>query len=803
MDCMDAESLTKENVVFFFNKYKYNSDLIYHLERKLLKESYDFEKWETLRTKNSELTRELFKENEGLIEEYINPAIKNPELLSAETLQTFMLHQTFFLFENNIDSHLIDDMIESVLKHCEILAKPVLFSARMNLGISKTISMSDTFINTLKCFEKALGIYPNFSSTDDYNTKIHLVFCRTYEMLAFCLFKSSDYRQFLDIYNKTCEMLDGGTDELYAKMWGEKADFKFHVEYLKRFFRIYGIFTAGQNYFSSIDGGYDENDRALHTICDWLKEEYRLQTQEGEVNLMIFTYYHIFREHTGEISKVELFKIFEEKFEEILAVEPGERPRVFPESAFPDEGDPVDPKFSRMLDKMKLFNRTFSYLYVFLQNFLVLSENRRVNRKIVQEMVLEFENTKYSQKGFTTDKFVIEIMKTAAQKFETEKDFLLLIQSIFVHRQICSTIHFGMISSLSGICLYRILNERPDLCVIPGIFPTIDDVVKNKIEILKLIKNAALLHDIGKAGLTKLVNLQFRKITDSEFNKLRLHPNFGKSIIQDVPYLYRYMDFVEGHHKFWNDQQGYPENFRLSSSPYKNLINLISICDMIDTTTDTKGRNYARQLTFEEMLEEMRRCSGTRYNPELVDFITGNNELLKELKEIVTAGRNYNSFQTYQNFIKPNTSFSVEDEKSIDPFDDSHLPKLAEFYKTCFPDAEDEGIKTHIEELLDGKNRRIFVLHDSLNRIFGFFAGRICNPINGETPYCFVDEIIIHPAHRRVGHGTEMMNHALEKLKEEKINRMKLSTVNNYDVESFFWIAGFSQTSRFLMEKEF
>lgn len=837
---MKAESITKENVVYFFNKYKYNSDAIYNVERKLLKESYDFLKWEKFRTESSELTRKYFDENKKLIEEYVNPAIQNPEKLNSETLKTFLLHITFFLFENNIDSHIVDDFLESLLNHKEILTPQVHFSVLMNLGISKTVSLSDTFENSIEYFEKAIAVFPHLSDAPDYDTQIHIVFCRVYEMLAFCLYQSADYKLFADIYEKTEKMLSEGTPELFSRMWGKEADFEFHTEYLKRFLRLYGIFAAGQNLFeeksiaesknnfseegnafsesqnvsagtenissesknvfSEEKNSFSESQNALQTICRWLREEYFLEEAEGEINLMVFAYYQIMREKSGEISKDTIVQIFHRKFEEFHSMPESERNRVYPSLAFPDDADPVNPKFSQTLEKMKIFNSSFSYLFVFLQNFLLLNDDAKENKKIIQEIVNEFEKCRYTQKGFSTDKFVVDLIKIIAGKFSDEKEFLLFIQSIFVHRQFSTTIHLGMVNSLAGICAYRILNERPDLCVVPGIYPTEQDVLENKFEILKMIKSAALLHDIGKARLTRLVNLQFRPITEKEFERLKKHTTFGREIVENFPYLEKYSDFIEGHHKFWNDEQGYPENFKVQDSPYKNFVNLISICDMIDTATDSKGRNYNKPLTFEEMLEDLKRCAGTRYNPELVNFILSNEELLKELNEILSYGRDNNSFQTYLNFVQPNTSFSAKDEKSVDSVNDFYKEKLPEFYKACFPLADENRIKKHIEEILEGERSRVFVLHDSCGKIFGVFAGRIKNPLDSESCF-FVDEIIVHPEHRRFGLGTELMNFAEQKLAEEKIAKIRMTTLNNFDIDSFFWILGFSQTPQFLMEK--
>lgn len=78
---------------------------------------------------NSELTRKLFVENEKLINEYIEPVIKHPERLSKDGIHAFLLHVTFFLFENNIDFHVTDDLVTAILENVLKLMKLTVLKA--------------------------------------------------------------------------------------------------------------------------------------------------------------------------------------------------------------------------------------------------------------------------------------------------------------------------------------------------------------------------------------------------------------------------------------------------------------------------------------------------------------------------------------------------------------------------------------------------------------------------------------------------------------------------------------------------
>ena len=141
---MAPEKLEKSDVEFFFNKDKQNIDQIFYLERKLINESYNYEKWEKLLTQNSELTREYFIENEKLLDDFLRPVIISPEKLNPETLETYLRHILFFLFENNIDFHLAEDLPKSVLKHADRYSDLIQFEANMCLGISHTVAINST-----------------------------------------------------------------------------------------------------------------------------------------------------------------------------------------------------------------------------------------------------------------------------------------------------------------------------------------------------------------------------------------------------------------------------------------------------------------------------------------------------------------------------------------------------------------------------------------------------------------------------------------------------------------------------------
>jgi len=201
---MEVEQLQKEDVEFFFNKYKYNSDLIVNLERRLLKESYNYEKWHRMLSANSLLTHRLFAENEKYLDMYIRPVLKNPEQLRPETASFYLLHILFFLFENHIDSCITNDVVHAIQSVDSLMNTRGKFDSFLDLGIARVITGRGNMNDAEQCFVKALNQYPDLSKVNDNVTKIHMVFCCLYELLCQDMESKHDVKRLVDSVNASC-----------------------------------------------------------------------------------------------------------------------------------------------------------------------------------------------------------------------------------------------------------------------------------------------------------------------------------------------------------------------------------------------------------------------------------------------------------------------------------------------------------------------------------------------------------------------------------------------------------------------
>ncbi|WP_026015803.1 HD domain-containing phosphohydrolase [Clostridium beijerinckii] len=136
-------------------------------------------------------------------------------------------------------------------------------------------------------------------------------------------------------------------------------------------------------------------------------------------------------------------------------------------------------------------------------------------------------------------------------------------------------------------------------------------VPKRKIQELK---NAGLLHDIGKIAIEENILDKPERLTEDEYNEIKRHPEIGYRILSTVNEMSEIAKYVLSHHEMWNGE-GYPKGIKDIDIPFESRI--ISIVDAYDAMTSE--RPYRKALTEEFAIEELKRNSGIQFDPELVN----------------------------------------------------------------------------------------------------------------------------------------------------------------------------------------
>lgn len=130
----------------------------------------------------------------------------------------------------------------------------------------------------------------------------------------------------------------------------------------------------------------------------------------------------------------------------------------------------------------------------------------------------------------------------------------------------------------------------------------------------KILKYGAYLHDIGKIQIPMEILNKKMRLTNKEWNLIKEHPKNGAEIIQPVQSLQRVVPLILHHHERY-DGTGYPSNLRGEEIPY--LTRILSVADSFDAMTS--NRPYKQSMSFDGALNELRKCSGTQFDPDIVD----------------------------------------------------------------------------------------------------------------------------------------------------------------------------------------
>lgn len=147
---------------------------------------------------------------------------------------------------------------------------------------------------------------------------------------------------------------------------------------------------------------------------------------------------------------------------------------------------------------------------------------------------------------------------------------------------------------------------------------------------------AALLHDIGKIGISDVILNKLTPLTREDLDEIKTHPQKGAEILKNVKSLENLGNVIYHHQERW-DGTGYPDEISGESIPLASRI--IAVLDAYDAmTTD---RVYRNARSESDAIEEMLRCSGTQFDPEMVKLflnvleleghIFGKDEKLREI----------------------------------------------------------------------------------------------------------------------------------------------------------------------------
>lgn len=247
-----------------------------------------------------------------------------------------------------------------------------------------------------------------------------------------------------------------------------------------------------------------------------------------------------------------------------------------------------------------------------------------------------------------------------------ETEALTYVRDVILNRNAMTLIHSVMLANIACTITSCLVDKAPELFF--EMLNTRDPRhvrAKGKY-LIDYTENSAQLHDVGKAYISDVINLQTRRLTDEEFGLIRMHPTFGDFLLKDTKLGARYRDVILGHHKGYDGKGGYPFDFDNTQSPIKIIIDIITIADCIDAATDTLGRNYTRcKKWVPDMAEELSGDTKNRYNQSILSVICRDKKTSDNISYITDEGRKDTYFRIYRDYISDEKKDSTVEIETV------------------------------------------------------------------------------------------------------------------------------------------
>jgi Response regulator containing a CheY-like receiver domain and an HD-GYP domain len=160
-------------------------------------------------------------------------------------------------------------------------------------------------------------------------------------------------------------------------------------------------------------------------------------------------------------------------------------------------------------------------------------------------------------------------------------------------------------------------------------------------EIIEYIEKSAPLHDIGKVGVPDNILMKPGKLTKEEFREMQRHAKIGHNALsypdprlESNAFLRLAREMAFTHHEKW-DGTGYPRGLQGYEIPISGR--LMAVADVYDAITTT--RVYKSAQSHDEAVDEIRKCSGTAFDPEIVKiFLQYEKDFYRIVQELKNGG---------------------------------------------------------------------------------------------------------------------------------------------------------------------
>ena len=135
-------------------------------------------------------------------------------------------------------------------------------------------------------------------------------------------------------------------------------------------------------------------------------------------------------------------------------------------------------------------------------------------------------------------------------------------------------------------------------------------------DVIERVYFSGLLHDVGKIGVPDAIITKPARLTAEEYEEIKKHPEIGAKILEPVEFLSNVVPCVRHHHEWFDgSDRGYPDRLMGEKIPLPSRV--ILVADTVEAMTS--DRPYRKALPIDTVVAELRKYSGSQFDPVVVD----------------------------------------------------------------------------------------------------------------------------------------------------------------------------------------
>lgn len=620
-------AVTRKNIVHFYEKYKENlkteEDVIEQFTKADTKEE-----WVANLKKKYRSMRQLYIENEALLNLYIRPFTEGRMEMSDEVADEF-LNQ---IRNANVEGY-EDDL--SMLEMAEVLEQYFLSHHKRDNYIW-TINLLGGFYNALPdkedgqkavaYFQKLRKLKDIYFEIEEQNVRKRIIYAFYNYPIVKINFSLLDPCRQQEILQAVDEALAFYNDARVRALEGDTFDFDDLINELN--YDVFGSYVLGHER-DTIDPEVLKRAKEVLGVC------YRKALEENpnplEMLDEVYCNYRRCQFFLGEIDCTEFIEGYKKFCDYTIAHDTLEHEDGFTES--------------------RLFQVAVNHLPNIIDSLNYYADEYHGDPNLRKSCVDEYLKVIRMLPRTEKNTFVNDVVSRSVCQFlevltANDVDSTVLM-NVMVSRDEITLIHSQMVGQIAGRILRSVFENKPEILIGSLDCKTLVEVLEKREQIADFLSQAAKIFDVGKLQKATLINKQSRHLTKREMQRIYDHPVSGARMLERIPSLNRFHDIVIGHHKSWDGKMGYPADFDNTVSKDRMFIELIHIADCMDAATDFIGRSYKSQKAFEKCLEELVQGKGSVYSPDLIELIETDEKLRSDLKHLLKEGRIQTYYEIY------------------------------------------------------------------------------------------------------------------------------------------------------------